>query len=86
MAHRATFWPLRSAALVTEALPGDVAHVWLAGGSLRCILTMAPVVETRLAARGAASISIKGRRGWARALAPSGYRVLGDSLVKELPA
>jgi hypothetical protein len=87
MAHRATFWPFRDAALVTELVQTDgarEANFWLAGGSLRCLLNMRPHIETRLVADGYTAITIIGRSGWARALRAFGYRPCGEELRKVL--
>lgn len=82
-AHNATFWPGPDAAMVTERC-GDEANVWVAGGSLSGLLRMAPIVEAGLKDRGFTAVTIMGRRGWDRALAPHGYCRDGDELRKVL--
>lgn len=87
-AHRATFWPLKDAAIVTEAWidpEGRMeANVWLAGGSLRTLLRAAPEVEKRLRDTGYSAVSILGRKGWAKALKKMGWRMIDGELRKAL--
>jgi hypothetical protein len=87
MAGRATFWPGPHAAMVTEKWNGPhgaEANVWIAGGSLRALLGMAPLVEARLKDTGHVAVSIIGRPGWARALKAIGYAQQGGELRKAL--
>lgn len=72
------------AAMVTTK-DGRTLEVWLAGGAV--LSGAVPFLETTLeAAReaGATNARIVGRKGWARVLAPYGWRVSADELVKEL--
>lgn len=72
------------AAMVTRR-DGDTLEVWLAGGKV--LSGSIPFLETALAAAkadGATNGRIIGRRGWARVLAPFGWRRDGDELVKDL--
>lgn len=87
MAGRATFWPGPQAAMVTEKWNGPQgaeANVWIAGGCLRALLSMAPLVEGRLKDTGYVAVSIIGRPGWARALKARGYVQQGGELRRVL--
>ncbi len=48
-------------------------HVFLAGGSLKELLDIHPQVMYYARNRGYSNISINGRRGWSKALAPMGW-------------
>jgi len=72
------------AAMVTK-LDGTTLEVWLAGGAV--LSGCVPFLETTLTAAreaGATDARIIGRKGWARVLAPYGWRTAGDELVKDL--
>lgn len=86
-AHRATFWPGPDAALITERWNGPYgseANIWLAGGSLKGLLAIEPILARTLTEAGFAAISIIGRKGWARVLKPLGWSLTGDELRKVL--
>jgi hypothetical protein len=85
---RAQLWlavdPAPVAAMVTKK-DGETLEIWLAGGAVMsgCV----PFLETSLSAArqaGATNARIIGRKGWARVLAPYGWRPSGDELVKDL--
>lgn len=72
------------AAMVTK-LDDKTLEVWLAGGKV--LSGAVPFLETTLTAAkeaGATDARIVGRKGWARVLAPYGWRTAGDELVKDL--
>lgn len=77
----ALFWPGKQSAMLTERIR-DV-RLWAAGGSLTELLDMEQAVSAWAKADGAEVLSIDGRKGWARVLAPRGYRPV-TVLVKEL--
>lgn len=71
------------AAMVTK-IDGDTLEVWLAGGAV--LSGAVPFLETAIAASreaGTTNGRIVGRKGWARVLAPYGWAVDGDELVKD---
>lgn len=72
------------AAMVTK-LDGTTLEIWLAGGAV--LSGAVPFLETTLAAAreaGATDARIIGRKGWARVLAPYGWRQIGEELAKDL--
>lgn len=87
MAQRATFWPGPDAALITERWNGPhgpEANIWLAGGALKGLVALDPILVRNLKEAGFTAISIIGRKGWARVLKPLGYVLTGDELRKVL--
>lgn len=71
------------AAMVTR-IDGDTLEVWLAGGAV--LSGSVPSLETAIEASkamGTTNGRVVGRKGWARVLAPYGWRVRGDELVKD---
>lgn len=76
-------WADDNAAIITE-LVDDRIHVWLAGGSLKALLRMRPLIERCAKEWGFVRATINGRPGWARAFKPYGYRLNGPVLEKIL--
>lgn len=65
-------------------MDGKTVEIWLCGGS--GLAGSLHYLETILAAAkraGATDARIIGRKGWARALRPYGWRQSGDELVKD---
>jgi hypothetical protein len=88
IAGRATFWPGRRSAVVTQFWNFPRArccHHWLAGGDLSELVNdMQPVVDDWARANGCVEMTLGGRKGWARALAPFGFEVAFTVLRKRL--
>jgi hypothetical protein len=84
----AQFWPGRASALVTEIHEFPrlrSLHLWLAGGDLGELVTvLRPCAEKWACGEGCTRTTIIGRPGWARALAPEGYRPAATVLFKEI--
>lgn len=59
-----------------------VLHVWLAGGDMDEIKTAIAPIEEWAVAAGCTQVSIDGRKGWERALAPFGFEHETTSLRK----
>jgi hypothetical protein len=72
------FWPGDRCAVVTEIwrLPrARILNFWLVGGDLKGLLALRPHIEAWARAQGCVRVVGGGpRRGWARVLAPLGYR------------
>lgn len=83
-ANRATLWPGDSAAMVTQLIAPSSCHIWLAGGLMADLLAMRAGLEAWARAQGCAELTINGRRGWARVLAPFGFAPDGEELRKVL--
>lgn len=66
------------------AVPERVIHVWLAGGAMDEILTVTPWMEAQARAMGCTQVTIEGRKGWVRALAPQGYEYQATIIRKLL--
>lgn len=81
--NTAQLWMQDGGALVTE-IWGDCLHVWLGGGRLGALLAMRPPLEKLAQAWGLSEVTISGRLGWDRLLAPFGYARDGDVLRKLL--
>ena len=65
---------------------GDITYVW-AGGCwqyLAAVLDLRPGLEAWARGAGCARITLDGRRGWARVLAPFGYRRAGHEIERRL--
>lgn len=58
-------------------------HIWLAGGDMPELLQMEEIASDSARAQGCERMTLIGRRGWERALAPRGY-VREELLVKDL--
>lgn len=67
-----------------EESNGRCLHVWLAGGDLRDILKLKPGVEAWGRAQGCSHVTLSGRKGWRRVLAPLGFEPVGEDLVRRL--
>ena len=80
-AGRAQLWPGARSAVVTE-VTRDL-HLWLAGGALDELLRMQPSAQAHARAWGCERMTLIGRPGWRRVLAPHGWRHL-NMLVKDL--
>lgn len=78
---RAQFWPGHESAGVSEVTRDF--HIWLFGGRLSEMWAMERAVSDWARAQGCSRITIKGRKGWERVMAPLGYRAK-TVLVKDL--
>jgi hypothetical protein len=86
-AGRVRIWMGEGAVLATElaAEPdGPCLHVWLAAGRLSQVLALRPGLEAWARGAGCARITLDGRKGWARVLAPFGYRRAGHEIERRL--
>lgn len=84
---RAQFWPGKNAAIVTELdtlAQTRVIRVWLAGGDMDEVLSMASGIESWARLQGCKSVLIEGRKGWERTLKPQGYEPFSVILTKAL--
>lgn len=84
---RAQLWAGESAAVVTQCVVGPEGaslHVWLAGGRLEGVLALREGFEAWARGRGCRAVTVAGRRGWARVLAPYGYAPHGQELRRSL--
>ncbi len=80
-------WPAPAGALVTEILRFPrkrICNVFLGGGKLAQLLAMVPAVEAWAGLQGCEGLTVQGRPGWARVLAPAGARPLYVALYKEI--
>lgn len=80
-------WPAPEGALVTEILrypKQRVCNVFLGGGAMDQLKAMVPSVEVWAKAQGCQAVTVLGRPGWVRALAPFGVKPLYLALRKEL--
>lgn len=80
-AGKAWFMPGPNAAAVLRVTKR--AHVWLAGGSLAEIVNRLPETERWAVNQGCERLSLVGRKGWNRVLAPYGFEPQ-TMLVKDL--
>lgn len=80
-AGRAWFVPGQKAAAVVQFTTD--ANFWLAGGDLGEILERMPGVEAWARDLGCDRMTLIGRKGWERVLAPVGYRPI-HMLAKDL--
>lgn len=78
---RAHFWPGHTSAGVSEITGG--LHLWLFGGERKEMWAMERAVSDWARDHGLSRVTIKGRKGWERVLAPIGYRP-ETLLVKDL--
>lgn len=84
---RARLWMGEGAVLATElaAEAGETClHVWLAAGRLEAVLALRPGLEAWARGAGCSRITLDGRRGWSRVLAPFGYRRAGHEIERRL--
>jgi hypothetical protein len=69
----------------TVELPrAKILNQWLAAGDLHELLAMRPLVERDAVEMGCSRLTLAGRGGWSRVLAPYGYREAGTLFYKEL--
>ena len=71
---RARIWMGEGAVLATE----------LAAGRLAAVLALRPGLEAWARGAGCVRITLDGRKGWARVLAPFGYRRAGHEIERRL--
>jgi hypothetical protein len=84
-ANRAQLWPGERAALVTRLISGPPrVHVWLGGGDLSELLSLAPGVMAWGRQQGAEFATVGGRSGWARLFKSIGGERRGDEVWKVL--
>lgn len=83
--NQAQLWRVEGAAMVVQLIqPPPTVHIWLAGGEMGALLSMRGGLEAWGRAQGCDWITINGRRGWKRVLAPFGYEPDGEELRKAL--
>lgn len=85
--NRAQLWPGKSACIVTEIdtlAQTRVVRVWLAGGDMDEILTMAKGIEAWARLNGCTEVLVEGREGWKRALKDQDYDLFSVVLRKKL--
>ena len=80
---RARSWMGEGTELAAEA-DGPCLHVWLAAGRLEAVLALRPGLEAWARGAGCTRITLDGRKGWARVLAPFGYRRAGHEIERRL--
>jgi len=61
-----------------------IIEAWLAGGDLTEIVAAIPHIEDYARARGCTQAHVTGRKGWERAMKPSGYEYYATVLRKFL--
>lgn len=84
-ANQAQLWQGDASAMVLQLLrPPPTLHIWLAGGEMSDLLAMRGGMEAWGRSQGCEFVTINGRRGWARVLAPFGYEPDGEELRKSL--
>lgn len=88
-AHQARLWVGERSCILTEVLEYEhvgekVMHVWLAGGDLSEIKQAITPIEAWARDEGCTQISIDGRAGWRRVMAPFGYEHETTSIRKFL--
>lgn len=79
--ERALFWPGERSAGISEVTRDF--HIWLFGGELSEMYAMERAVSDWARANGCGRVTIAGRKGWERVMAPLGYRTK-TLLVKDL--
>jgi hypothetical protein len=87
MFRDAQLWVGQRSAAVTcvEAWPlRRCFHIFLAGGDLQELLGILDGAMPWARAMGCTAVTVRGRKGWARALESRGYGVTGIALEKEL--
>ena len=86
-AGRVRIWMGEGAVLATELADepeGPGLHVWLAAGRLAAVLALRPGLEAWARGAGCVRITLDGRKGWARVLAPFGYTRAGHEIERRL--
>lgn len=86
-AGKLQLWPAPNGALVTEILKYPrqrVCNVFLGGGDLEQLKAMVASVEAWAKVQGCGAVTVLGRPGWVRALAPFGAKPLYTALRKEI--
>jgi hypothetical protein len=84
---RAQWWCNGDAAIVTEVLRHPqrwVLNYWLVAGELNAALAMQPGIDAWAVNEGCDAAVATGRRGWATALKPHGWRVHAIEYAKPL--
>lgn len=85
--NRVQFWPGKNCAVITEiqTYPSDkVVQVWVAGGDLEEIVSMAPGLEAWARINGCTAVLIEGRQGWGRVMKDHGYEPFSYTARKAL--
>jgi hypothetical protein len=88
LAGRATFWPGKRSAVVSQFWyfpKAKVCNHWLAGGDMDELLNeMQPVIDDWARKAGCAEMTIAGRPGWVRAMKPHGFELIFSVIRKRL--
>lgn len=85
LAGKAQVFPLPSGSVVGVLTKDGRAHLPAgSAASMSDILAAETAICSFYRERGATSLSLMGRKGWRRVLAPLGWRPDGDLLVKDL--
>jgi hypothetical protein len=77
IAGRMQLWPGKQSAAVTEVVEyakKKVLHIFLAGGDMDELIDMIDSAAAWGRTQGCTSLTMSGRKGWERALAPSGFK------------
>lgn len=83
----AQLWWGQHAGMVTQLIErpdGLTAHVWLGFGRFGELMRISVGAEAWARGRGCKWITLKGRRGWTRALKANGFQRHGNELRKAL--
>ncbi len=86
-AGQAQFWPGPASVVITEvvAFPRKkVLNIFLAGGVMREIWELMPIIEAWAKAQGCVSAQVIGRKGWGRVLARDGWQETASFFVRPL--
>lgn len=74
---RMQIWPGKKSAAVTEVVEyarKKVLHIFLAGGDMEELVDMIDSAEAWGRTLGCTALTMSGRKGWERALAPHGFK------------
>lgn len=74
---RMQIWPGKKSAAVTEIIQyarKKVLHIFLAGGDMEELIDMIASAEAWGRTQGCTALTMSGRKGWERALAPHGFK------------
>lgn len=85
--NKAQFWPGANSVIITEIqdYPSEkVIQVWVAGGDMEEIMSMAPGIEAWARLQGCTAVLVEGRQGWARVLSDKGYKPFSYTAKKVL--